>query len=282
MFGRGNTDSHKCRAIPVLVLLCSLQLKVLAQPAASEPDTFSVPKSIEKSYYEAIRLAEEKQNEKATEMFSKIREKHPNFIPVYFDLAVLAYDQNRYGESVKLVKFVLLREPNDVNCLELLGIASSGLQDHKTAIESYTKAIQLNSKRTTLYYNRGLAYLRNDQPEKPVEDCNKLINLDPHFGEAHTLLCHGWLRLKQFEKAIVEFDRAIAVDRTDSRAWGLRSVCYYAQGNKQKADDDAVKSLQLNPTLKEVIEDEILLLEGKICIRFPLKPQMNQNSKSVP
>ncbi len=63
------------------------------------------------------------------------------------------------------------------------GRAYAGLNQHRKAIEDYSKAIQLDPKSAIIYNNRGAAYYELGEYHKAIEDYDKALELDPE----HTL-----------------------------------------------------------------------------------------------
>src|SRR3989338_1288964 len=57
-------------------------------------------------------------------------------------------------------------------------------KEHDSAIEAYTKAIQLDPNYADAYNNRGLAYDNKRQYDRAIEDYNKAIALDPNHAKA--------------------------------------------------------------------------------------------------
>tara|TARA_B100001989_G_C24333249_1_gene361150 strand:+ start:142 stop:528 length:387 start_codon:yes stop_codon:yes gene_type:complete len=67
---------------------------------------------------------------------------------------------------------------------ELRGLVRMQLNHYLASIIDFNKAINLNSKNPSLYYYRYLSHLVLSQYEEAIEDCKKLIILEPE-DESH-------------------------------------------------------------------------------------------------
>src|SRR5207247_8256440 len=62
------------------------------------------------------------------------------------------------------------------------------------------------------YYNRGNTYSKLKQYERANDDYNRAIELDPQDAWAFGSRGQAYCSLKQYEQAIADFDRAIELD----------------------------------------------------------------------
>ena len=73
-----------------------------------------------------------------------------------------------------------------------------------TAIQDYTKAINLNPKLVETYNNRGNAYYRKGELDTAIQDYTKAIELNPEYARAYYNRGAAWLHLREWEKAKVD------------------------------------------------------------------------------
>ena len=62
---------------------------------------------------------------------------------------------------------------------ELRGLVKMQLKKYQKSIIDFNRAINLNSKNPSLYYYRYLSYSVLSQYEEAIQDCKKLIILEP-------------------------------------------------------------------------------------------------------
>jgi tetratricopeptide (TPR) repeat protein len=97
------------------------------------------------------------------------------------------------------------------------------------------------------YNNRGLAYHELKQHEKAIEDYNKAIELNPKYAVAYNNRGFAYHELKQYEKAIEDFSKAIEHNPKDAEAYNNRGVAYGGLKEHESAIEDYNKAIELNP-----------------------------------
>ena len=60
---------------------------------------------------------------------------------------------------------------------------------------------ELNKERAEIYYNRGLAYSRNGELDKAIQNYTKAMELKPDYADAYYNRSKAWLHLGEREKA---------------------------------------------------------------------------------
>ena len=82
-----------------------------------------------------------------------------------------------------------------------------------SAIEDYTKAIELKPDFAIAYINRGVAYNDKGDHDFAIADCIKAIHLKPNFAEAYNNR-GGCLQASQrrFDRAIEDHSKAIELN----------------------------------------------------------------------
>jgi lipoprotein NlpI len=101
-----------------------------------------------------------------------------------------------------------------------------------------------------VYYFRGLAYLNTDQVDKAIEDFDTAIALDPYFDDAFLNRGSAFEKIGKFDKAIENFDKAIAL-RPSYEAYFNRGITFEKMGLLDEAIADYDKAITLNPSRYE-------------------------------
>src|SRR5262249_2882227 len=81
-------------------------------------------------------------------------------------------------------------------------------------IEDYDRAIELNPRFEQAIFNRGNAYDAKGQYDSAIHDYNWAIKLDPNYAKAFNNRGFVWDEKREYERAIQDYDRAIAIDPT--------------------------------------------------------------------
>lgn len=124
-----------------------------------------------------------------------------------------------------------------------LGNDAFALKQYDTAILHYSKAIQVNSTNALLYSNRSAAYLLKGWPEQALKDAESALALRSDWPKAHGRKAAALHALRCYEKAIVSWDNAIALDSKNK-------VLQEGLGKSQKALQK-LKQQKFRPQLQQ-------------------------------
>jgi lipoprotein NlpI len=121
-----------------------------------------------------------------------------------------------------------------------IGIWNNSIRLWSYVIEKHPERIHL------AYYFRGLAFLNTDLADKAIKDFDMAIALDPYFSDAFLNRGTAFERIGNFDKAIENFDEAIAV-KPSYEAYFNRGITFEKMGLLDKAIADYDKAIALNP-----------------------------------
>ena len=88
---------------------------------------------------------------------------------------------------------------------------------YQEAVEMFTKAIEINGSNPEIYCNRGRSHVNIENPHLTVDDCQKALDIDPGYMEAHNLMGIAKVDLKQYKDAVKEFTKAIELDGSNPK-----------------------------------------------------------------
>lgn len=101
-----------------------------------------------------------------------------------FDLAVQAFVNRNYEESIVLLTSIIIEAPGDALAWVSRGAAHMHLDHLDDALEDFNRAIGLHPKRARPYHLRGLIHEKQGATDKALEDFSHAIALDPEYGAA--------------------------------------------------------------------------------------------------
>ena len=134
--------------------------------------------------------------------------------------------------------------------------------NHPSSITYLSDAISLNPENELAYLNRGDAYYNLKQYEKAIEDYNKTIELDPENVIAYGRRGDAYGRLKQYESAIINYSKAIDLDPEYAPAYNNRANILYTTRQYEKAIEDYSKTIELDPGNDTVYSNRGLAYSG--------------------
>ncbi len=198
-----------------------------------------------------------------------ICESTPKFL--HFGLAAVAYLLFAAAlASAALVWF----DPNDAWVRLERGALHFEQQQYDEAVEEYSKAIDANPDFTDAYLGRCEAYRLLGENEKALVDCEKALALDDTsawgFAErAELRRLTGDLKL-----ALADCDRAIELESNFAWAYTVRGSIHSDNGNGGEAIADFNSALWLDP--EHAMTHHLLALELTYC-----EDEQYQNSEEA-
>jgi len=99
------------------------------------------------------------------------------------------------------------------------------------------------------YYNRGLVYQGKGQYDKAISDYNKAIAINPRDPEAYNNRGVAYKNKGKYSKAISDYNKAIKINPGFVEAYNNRGVAYKDKGKHDNAISDYSKAIEINPGL---------------------------------
>jgi tetratricopeptide (TPR) repeat protein len=95
-----------------------------------------------------------------------------------------------------------------------LGLVHAKTGDYHAAVMHYGAAIERDSRFTSAYENRGLAYLQLAQLDKAIRDFDEVIRIDPKSAAAYHARAAAYQMQGDLEQAAVSLEIALKLDPT--------------------------------------------------------------------
>ena len=199
----------------------------------------------------------------------------------WFNLGYYYAEAGLYDKAIEAYTNAIALDPNDADAYSNRGAAYYSKGQYDRAIEDYNKAIALNPpipftwsemldtpeykalpettkvKVKKAYYNdfvrlfaeaynnRGDAYYSKGQYDRAIEDYNKAIALDPNYADAYYNRGVAYAKKGQYDRAIEDYNKAIALDPNYAKAYTNRGITYYKLGNMGRAISDFQKGCDM-------------------------------------
>jgi Flp pilus assembly protein TadD len=102
----------------------------------------------------------------------------------------------RYAEAIRRLRVLLVRDPQDLDCLGLLGEAQLANHDPDGALVSATKAIALEPERDLPHRQASIASSRRGLHREAIAHAEEAVRLAPTEHRAFVVLARALLRAK--------------------------------------------------------------------------------------
>jgi tetratricopeptide (TPR) repeat protein/S1-C subfamily serine protease len=167
-------------------------------------------------------------------------------VTLYLEQGHVLNEIKRYQEAIDSYSRAIALNSDFAAAYNNRGNTYDALKQYDKALTDYNKAIALNSDDTMAYYNRGVTYSALKQYDKALADYNKAIALNPDFAMAYPNRGVTYSALKQYDKALTDFNKAITLNPDYARAYSNRGATYSALKQYDKALTDYNKAIALN------------------------------------
>ncbi|KAF9576225.1 TOM (translocase of outer membrane) complex component [Mortierella alpina] len=123
-----------------------------------------------------------------------------------------------------------------------------GQREYQEAMDSYNKAIELNTTHMAKALNmRGTFTFLMGDGKKALVDFNKAIELDPNYVQTYIKRGSIFMEQGDAEKTFNEFETAISIDAEDPNIYYHRGQVFFITGEYEHAAKDYIKSIELEP-----------------------------------
>ena len=112
---------------------------------------------------------------------------------------------NRDSKEKKNYEILKLERKQEANNEKIKGNELMKTKEYDEAIKHYTKSIRLDEFEPTTYANRALAYIKNTEYSKGLEDCNRAIDLKNDYIKAYYRRGICYMGVKKFKEGMLDF-----------------------------------------------------------------------------
>jgi tetratricopeptide (TPR) repeat protein len=99
------------------------------------------------------------------------------------------------------------------------------------------------------FFNLGRAFSDSSQFDRAIQNFNRAIALDPIYPDAFNGRAIAYNGIGQNERAILDFDQAIRLDPNYAIAIYNRGLTFQSLGRTARAEQDFLKAKQVGPRL---------------------------------
>ncbi len=153
----------------------------------------------------------------------------------------------RYDEALAYVQQLRRDTLLSPALLSAEGLIRADLGDLERAIELHEAACELEPDSAAFHNNLGLAYRAAKQFEAAHEQIAKALDLGEQSAGAWSNLAICDLDLKRYNDALIEFDRALALDPHFVFALLGRAEALYRLGRAREALGPLARAIQMEP-----------------------------------
>jgi Tfp pilus assembly protein PilF len=159
------------------------------------------------------------------------------------------YTMQQWGLIIKL--FCITSALFLITALSYLTVAQIGRW--KNSVELWTYVIEKEPERVPLAYNNlGMFFYNSGQFDMAIENFGKAVAVKSVYIDAYSNRGMAFYRIGQYNEAIENFDKAIALDPEYYKAYNNRALAFGKIGRFDRAIEDYNKTIALKPSSPRV------------------------------
>lgn len=152
-----------------------------------------------------LKYKKHKEAESVTQAdIDKVKEEMLKFEEEYNKKDQILID-NRDNKDKRNYEILKLERKQEANNEKIKGNELMKTKEYDEAIKHYSKSIRLDEFEPTTYANRALAYIKNTEYGKGLDDCNRAIDLKNDYIKAYYRrgICN--MGVKKFREGMLDF-----------------------------------------------------------------------------
>jgi len=227
-----------------------------AQAALNEAEKQN-PCSAMVNYYRGHCEFELKDYIEAIDLFQKCLEISSEQVPlgdVYFYMGLSHIEILEYDDGLTMMREAEKHYPSDQlsPVIYYMGVCYFGKNDIDTAHQFFKKALSADPKRedlSSIYLYLGICHKEKGNFRQAIRELEKARAAEEDRLEVHNLMGFCHFKLKEHDKAIECFLRAVEINPASAIDWANLGVNVRAKDEEEKAIILFKKALSLDPTI---------------------------------
>jgi Tfp pilus assembly protein PilF len=124
-------------------------------------------------------------------------------------VAFQQYQAGNLQQAKRLCMEILEEQPNNEECLYLLGIVYAGLEEYDLAIQNIERSLQSNIRNADAYLALGAIFQKKGLFDEAINFYRKALEIDPDFAEAYENLGDIFRDKQQLDEAVSCYKKAL-------------------------------------------------------------------------
>lgn len=161
-------------------------------------------------------------------------------------------DMSNFKAAARYYVEALKIDSNNNGLLNELAMTYSAMNDEKTAVVYYEKAMEKGYRVDNNFVeNLSNSYIAAGMPDKGINMLLKLLEKRPGDIDLLNNVADNFYKLGNYKEAINYWDKVLYLDREEARALYMIGMCYIKMGDKSKGATLCNKAIDMDPSLKQ-------------------------------
>ncbi len=199
--------------------------------------------SADEYYNQAFEYEEKGDLKKAIELLDKAIKKQPQFRPALLNRGYYKSELGNLNDGIKDYQKILEFDSDNTLALYNIGMSFQDLEKPEKAIEYFSRALDTESALTSFpNVNGGTLGLRTNLHFNALDNDN---DFEVHKCEIQFSRGINYLIIKEFNKAITDFENSIEANYSKSESYFFIGEAYLEKKDSTNACENFIKSAKL-------------------------------------
>jgi tetratricopeptide (TPR) repeat protein len=162
----------------------------------------------------------------------------------------------RFDEALGAAERLIRLNPADSSAWILLALASSGVGRTEEALENFNKALSLKPDSAEAFFRRGCLFRTLKRPAEAAGDFDRALKIHPRLAEAHLNKGLLFLEESRAEEALACFDKAIDLRPNYAVAHNNKGNALLALQKARKAVESYARAIEIDANLAEAYNNK--------------------------
>ncbi|HEY9693010.1 MAG TPA: tetratricopeptide repeat-containing serine protease family protein [Oculatellaceae cyanobacterium] len=185
-------------------------------------------------YGKGMVLASQDKYSEAVAAFEQAIRNKPNFYPALKEQSIALQQLNQLESALVAIDKAILIQPEDANLYLRKSLLLKELKRYPESIAAITKAIQI-SPRADVYNQRGNIYQLQKQWNLAIVDFNKAIEINPVNTDTYINRGLVYYNMKEWDLALADFNQAMQTNPQYVDAYFNIGLVNYEMNETQEA-----------------------------------------------
>ena len=202
-----------------------------------------------KSFNKAIKLHQIGEVEEAIKIYIELLKNNEKTSQLNFYLGTAYLQKQYYKEAHKYLNQAISIDKNIPNYYNNIGIALSGLNRDREAVENFKKALEIKNNYNDATINIGISYKNLKEFKKSKEFFLKSLKISPNNPVVFNNLGNLFRELGNTSRSLEFYEKAISQKENYVEAYNNKAEIYLMQKKFNEALKEYEKVINLNPEL---------------------------------
>ncbi len=189
--------------------------------------------------------------QQAIAQFEIVLQRSPEHLPSLINLAIAYFQEGQYESAIEQARKVVELDENNVTAYEILGSAYLRLDKIPEAQKAMDALAALKPDAPSLATNRAMAYYRDGEYAKAVEEAQHAIEAGQQSAFVYNILGKSYLGINDFDQAETALKYALELDDTFMPARLALGDLYVKRQQLDLAEVEVNAILSQNPDSPE-------------------------------